>query len=100
MVYSALAAVETVREDPPDLVVVDLTMHDIEGFFTLEGLRHDESAPQVPILTTSPINPSPDESRELRHGRDDLVRGGLLSEDEFFTSVKSVLDNLDAQPLP
>lgn len=94
VVFSALAALESLREQPPDLAVIDLTMHDIEGFFTLEGVQHDEAARSVPTLTTSPADPSSEERKELRLGIEFLIHEGSESEEDFFTKLKTLLDNL------
>lgn len=97
-VHSALAALDTARADPPDLIVIDLTMHHIEGFFTLDGLRQDADTNSIPLLTISPLNPNRDEGMELRKGSSYLMDETGMDQDGFFSSLENTLDDLGLPP--
>ena len=50
-------AVERVRENPPDLIVLDLRLPDASGVDILEGVRSQESTAEIPIIvyTAAPL---------------------------------------------
>lgn len=50
-------AVARVRENPPDLIVLDLRLPDASGVDILEGLRSQESTAEIPIIvyTAAPL---------------------------------------------
>jgi PAS domain S-box-containing protein len=68
------AALEAVRRDPPDAVVSDVMMPELDGFGLAMALRQDPELKSLPLLlvTSSYVEPS---DRELaqRAGANDLV---------------------------
>lgn len=43
-------AVERIRENPPDLVILDLKLADASGLDILEGLRTQNSTADIPVI--------------------------------------------------
>jgi two-component system KDP operon response regulator KdpE len=66
-----LEAVERVREDLPDLVVMDVQMPEMDGFEALERIRQVSTVPVI-MLT-------------VRGDEDDKVRGLELGADDYVT---------------
>jgi CheY-like chemotaxis protein len=48
--YSGREAIETAREELPDVIVLDLMMPDINGFDVVEALRENSNTARIPIL--------------------------------------------------
>jgi NarL family two-component system response regulator LiaR len=48
------AALQAIRELAPDVVLLDMMMPILDGTGVLTALRHEESAPAVVVLTSSP----------------------------------------------
>ncbi len=63
-------ALERIRQDPPDLVLLDVMLPSMDGFAVCEALRGDGN--QVPILFLT-----------ARSSRDDRVRGLELGGDDY-----------------
>ena len=52
------SALRAVREDRPDLVIMDLKMPDMDGFTALETLKRDEQLRTVPVvILTADVTP-------------------------------------------
>lgn len=52
-VTSATEALERLRLDPPDLVLLDIVMHDMDGWHVLEAMREDERWRGIPVIVVS-----------------------------------------------
>jgi len=64
---------DAVRRDPPDLVVLDLGLPSMDGFYICQQLKQDEATRQVPILILTVRGGEPDIVQGLRLGADDYV---------------------------
>ncbi len=52
-------AIEFARQNPPDAILMDLVMHDLDGPDVLEALRSDESTLRIPVIFhTAKTDPS------------------------------------------
>jgi CheY-like chemotaxis protein len=49
-------ALEKLREQPYDVLLLDLLMPEMDGFQVLEYMRHDEHLHQIPVLVTSGLD--------------------------------------------
>ena len=68
---NGLEALEQVRDQLPDLVLLDVMMPELDGFETLQLLRQISTVPVI-ILTA-------------KRGEDDVVRGLELGADDYIT---------------
>ncbi len=82
-VSSGRAALAAVAERPPDLVVLDVMMPDLDGFEVCRRIRHEGSTTPVLFLTA-------------RDGTEDKVRGLTLGGDDYLVKPFS-LDELVAR---
>jgi len=73
---SGVEALRRVREDLPDLVLLDVMMPQLDGFETLRLLRETSSVPVI-MLT-------------VRSDEEDVVRGLQLGADDYITKPFSV----------
>ena len=65
-----IAALERAREHPPDLVVLDLMLPELDGMEVCQELRRNGN---VPIIMLTARTTEPDKLRGLRAGADDYV---------------------------
>lgn len=65
-----IAALERAREHPPDLVVLDLMLPELDGMEVCRELRRSGN---VPIIMLTAKTTEPDKLRGLRAGADDYV---------------------------
>ena len=78
---SALAAI---RQDPPDLVLLDVMMPGLSGFEVCQAVRADESLASVKILMLS------------AKGRDtDIAKGQAMGADAYMTKPFSTRELAD-----
>ncbi len=74
--YDGDAAVRMVREEPPDLVLLDLILPKRDGFAVLEAIRSEEGGPgATPVLLLTGCTPGP----EYRRRAHELGAAALLS---------------------
>ncbi|MDD4985559.1 MAG: response regulator transcription factor [Dehalococcoidales bacterium] len=81
------ATIEAVERDSPDLVILDITMPNVDGFEVCRRLREWS---QVPIIMLSARGETLDKVRCLNLGADDFVTKPFAM-DELIARVKSVL---------
>jgi signal transduction histidine kinase len=67
------AALEAVRQQPPDLILLDLLMPDIDGYEVTRRLRALCGDRWVPVVVTSSLQGDEHFSRALRQGADDYL---------------------------
>jgi DNA-binding response OmpR family regulator len=79
-----------VREDPPELVVLDVMMPGLDGYEVLGHLRADPATAGIPVLLMTALNSSDDVARGFAAGADDYLRKPFATED-LLASVKSLL---------
>ena len=61
------AALDVVRSQPPDLIVLDLMLPGIDGYEVLETLAKDDSTAKIPVLvlTAKSLRADRERSRQL-----------------------------------
>jgi two-component system KDP operon response regulator KdpE len=82
------SALEEMQRHPPDLLILDLGLPDIDGFEIIERLRHCGSS--VPILVLSSRNDEAGKVRALDAGADDYVTKPFGME-ELLARVRAAL---------
>ena len=61
-------ALEQILSDPPDIVVLDLMMPDVDGFELLKLLRLDPAVARIPVLILSARTGQQDQIESLQLG--------------------------------
>ena len=72
---------EAAVADPPDLVVCDLMMPELDGYGTLEALRANPATAAVPVLFLTARADRPDMRRAMELGADDYLTKPFSAED-------------------
>ena len=95
-----LEALNKVRDELPDLVLLDVNMPNLDGFSVLEEIRSDSAVSHIPviILTAARLDPS-DVQSGLNLGADDYVtkpfdRHELMARIRTKLRVKEAEDNI------
>jgi PAS domain S-box-containing protein len=67
------AALESIRRNPPDLVLTDVMMPGLDGFGLLRALRNDASTREIPVVMLSARAGEEATSEGLKAGADDYL---------------------------
>ncbi|GMR22841.1 MAG: hypothetical protein BMS9Abin37_1217 [Acidobacteriota bacterium] len=84
------AALEKVAAHPPQLVLLDLEMPEMDGFETCEHLKTNPDTEWIPVIIFTGLEKMPHRIRGFRHGADDYVVK-TVEPDELRTRIELVL---------
>jgi signal transduction histidine kinase/CheY-like chemotaxis protein len=93
-------AIERIHDRPPNLVVLDLMMPDVDGFAVLENLKRDKATRQIPVVVVTAKELGEEEQMLLQQRVEALLQKGLFDQQQLLSDVTSALDRLskrDAQ---
>ncbi len=88
---NGLAALNKVRDDMPDLVLLDVAMPELDGFETLEHIREVSA---VPVIMLTVKSDEDDRIRGLDLGADDYVTKPF-SPRELLSRIRAVLRRVE-----
>jgi signal transduction histidine kinase/DNA-binding response OmpR family regulator len=83
---------EAIQEDPPDAVILDLFMPDMDGFAILEKLRADKDLSSVIILSGADL--SPEQHKKLSDFGQRMLTKGFLNQNELLASLDEALSKI------
>ncbi len=99
--YDGREGIELVEQHHPDLVILDLTMPEVDGFTVLETLKEREQTRDIPIIVISAKSLTNGEEVYLRRYTDSLWQKGNFSARELAQHVVHLLgDEVDLPPIP
>ncbi len=84
-------ALELVRREAPDLVILDLMMPKIDGFETCLRIRQNFQTAQIPIIMLTAKSELPDKIKGLQDGANDYL-SKPYSNEELLLRVGNVLE--------
>lgn len=90
LVTSGSAALQIVRKQQFDLIVLDLMLPDLDGFTVLGGLRAQPETQLTPIILLSAINSPTEKVHGLQLGADDYITKPF-SADELSARVQAAM---------
>src|SRR5689334_15915270 len=90
---SGRAALESLQQQPPDLIILDLMLPDIDGMEVCRTLRQRETAVRTPIIILSARGEEKDRVSGFESGADDYVVKPF-SPTELVLRVKAILKRL------
>jgi len=88
---NGLQALAKVRDEMPDLVLLDVAMPELDGFETLEHIRESSS---VPVIMLTVKNDEEDRIRGLDLGADDYITKPF-SPRELLSRIRAVLRRVE-----
>lgn len=81
----ARAALDIIRADPPDIVILDIDMPGLDGLAMTRRIAHLKPTPKVIILTSHELEPFP--SQLLKAGAKSYLTKGVSAE-ELVTAIR------------
>lgn len=70
---SGAAALASVRQDPPDLILLDVNMSDMDGYEVCRLLKADEKYRDIPVIFLSALNETMDKVKAFEAGGQDYI---------------------------
>jgi len=88
--YDGPEALESVRKDNPDLILLDIMMPKMSGFEVCRRIKNDPATTHIPIIMVTALNEFGDMQRAVDCGTDDFV-SKPVNKLELLTRVKTML---------
>jgi hypothetical protein len=84
-------ALEQLAEHPPDLVLLDLVMPEMDGFEFLEELRKRDGDRRVPVVVITAKDLSDEERRRLNGGVERVVHKSGQGPEALLAEVRNLV---------
>jgi threonine synthase len=84
-------ALELVRQDPPDLIILDLMMPELDGFAVLDELRSRPETANIPVIVATAKELTFEEKNLLKGQIQSLMQKGDFLNDEFLEEVRALI---------
>ena len=89
-VYAGGGVLELVQKKPPDLILLDLMMPDVDGFSVCSQLKRNRDTNLVPILMVSALNDADNRTKGIRVGANGYVPKPFTPEQLFSAMDKAL----------
>ncbi|MFP4344146.1 MAG: GAF domain-containing protein [Anaerolineales bacterium] len=91
-------AIGKIHQSPPDVLILDLMMPEVDGFAVLENLKANEQTRKVPVVVVTAKDLTSAE-RDLLHSRaESLLQKGLFDQKQLLGDVTNALKRLSQHP--
>jgi signal transduction histidine kinase/DNA-binding response OmpR family regulator/putative methionine-R-sulfoxide reductase with GAF domain len=91
-----LAGIEMVRRRPPDVIILDLMMPDVDGFGVLEALKREPETRVIPVIVVTAKQLTEEDRKRLNGQVEVLLSKGLFTERELLEDVKVALKKVQS----
>ena len=85
-----------VRRRPPDVIILDLMMPDVDGFGVLEALKREPETRAIPVIVVTAKQLTEDDRKRLNGQVEVLLSKGLFTERELLEDVKVALQKVQS----
>lgn len=85
------AGMKSVKEEKPDLILLDLILPGIDGFEVLARVKADPMLSQIPVIILSNLGQKDDIERGLKMGAVDYLIKAHFTPAEIISKIKGVL---------
>jgi len=83
--------IKKVKEEKPDLVLLDLILPGIDGFEVLSQIKEDSSLAQIPVIILSNLGQKEDVEKGLKLGAIDFLIKAHFTPGEIIEKINSAL---------
>jgi CheY-like chemotaxis protein len=86
---------EILNTNPPDAVILDIFMPEMDGFTILEKLREEPALRDIPVLVVSGGGLTNEQQKQLADYGQRLITKGSLKENDLIASIEGALRRID-----
>jgi len=97
IVVDGAEALEKIKSQNFDLIILDLIIPKIDGFGVLTEIRSQEKYKTLPILVASNLSQMEDINRALKLGANDFIIKSDISLDALIEKIKKLVSQNDNQ---
>jgi len=72
-IISGRQAIEAIRSNPPDLIILDINMPEMDGYAVCEELKKDPQTAAIPVIFISAYNETSEKVRAFKAGGVDYI---------------------------
>jgi len=83
--------IKKIKEEKPDLILLDLILPGIDGFEVLSKMREDPALAQIPVIILSNLGQKDDVEKGLKMGAVDYLIKAHFTPGEIIEKIKVVL---------
>ncbi len=91
---SGASAIEILHQTPPDLVILDLMMPEVDGFAVLEHLKGNPTLHDIPVIVVTAKELTESEREKLNRGVAFLIQKGAFDQGQLLKDVSAVLHQI------
>jgi len=84
-------ALDTIRQERPNLILLDLMMPELDGFGVLQAMRTEESIRNMPVVVLTGQMLTDEDMARLNQGVTAVLQKGIFSVQETMAHVESAL---------
>ncbi len=84
-------------ETPPQAVILDLFMPEMDGFEILEKMQLDGRLREIPTIIISGMDVTPDQKNQMKEMGQRILTKGAFTEKELLTSIQRSLDKIQSR---
>ena len=85
---------EVLREDPPQLILLDILLPGMSGYEVLEAIQKDEKLKSIPVVMLSNLGQKEEVERAELLGAKDFLIKAKYTPGEIVTRIKEILGEL------
>lgn len=92
--------IQAAERQPPDLILLDIMMPDMDGYEVCRQLRADPKFRKVPVLFLTALDAMDDRIKAYALGGDDFITKGQVDYKELGVRIKAALSRADRMSEP
>jgi CheY-like chemotaxis protein len=98
--HNGAEGIDAVHQHPPDLIILDLMMPEVDGFAVLESLKADLITRHIPIIVVTAKALTEQDRERLNGNIEALLSKGLFDEQELLKDITAALNEVLRGPGP
>lgn len=83
-------ALERLREEAPDLLLVDLLMPEMDGFTLIERIRQHEAWRQIPVVVITALDLTPEDRARLNGSIEEVFQKSTLTHQDLLQYIRQI----------